>query len=181
MYEADLYPKIRDWIDACFPMARGGGFAESHRRSIITAELNWIDGGAWMRPDLALVHVRRRRFDPMPSLDLYSFEVKPTVNAALTGLHQTLAHARIADFVLFVVPQSDALRAEVIEQAERFGVGIVTFKEDCKWDGIEVRTVPRRQEPDPDLRDLFLSAALEKSKNDMDDVLSWLRPGNLRA
>jgi hypothetical protein len=180
MSEADLYPKIRDWIDARFPMVRGGGFAESHRKSVITADLHWIDGGAWMRPDLALVHVRRRRFDPMPSLDLYTFEVKPTINAALTGLHQTLAHARIADFVLFVIPQSDALRTEVIEQAERFGVGIVTFAPNCLWDGFEVRTAPRRQTPDPDLRDLFLSAALEKSKGDVDDVLAWLRPGSVR-
>lgn len=178
MSEAALYPKIREWIDARFPMVRNGGFVESHRKSVITADLHWIDGGAWMRPDIALVHVRRRRFDPVPSLDLYTFEVKPTINAALTGLHQTLAHARIADFVLFVIPQSDALRPEVVEQAERFGIGIVTFAPGCLWDGFGIHPAPRRQSPDPDLRDLFLSAALERSKGDAEDVLCWLRPGS---
>lgn len=178
MSEAELYPKIRDWIDACFPMARGSGFAESYRRSVITADLNWIDGGAWLRPDLTLVHVRRRRFEAVPSLDVYTFEVKRNTNAALAGLHQTLAHARIGDFVLYVIPRSDALRPELIEQAERFGVGIVTFPPDCAWNGFAILAPPRRQTPDPDLRDLFLSVALEQTKADLDDVMSWLRPGS---
>lgn len=174
--EAELYPLVRDWIDAEFPPVRAGSRAESHRRTLVTADLDWIDGGQWMRPDLALIHVHRRRFDPTPSLDLYTFEIKPPGTRALPGLHQTLAHGRIGDFVVFVLPNEASVTREVETQASRFGVGLVTFDDPGIWASYEIRTQPQRMSPDPDLRDQFLARALH-ADNCTNEILEWIGRG----
>lgn len=174
MREADLYPFVQDWLDATFPLSRRGRWYETHRKSLITAQLDWIDGGAWMRPDLALIHVHRRKFEAAASLDLYTFEVKPEGTQALPGLHQTLAHGRFADFVVLVAPKTMGPTAEVQAQAIRFGVGLVLFENVQAWGSYEIRVEPQRTTPDPDLRDQFLTAALDQDRS-TDEVISWLK------
>jgi hypothetical protein len=149
--------------------------AESRRRAKITASLDWIDGGAWLRPDLALVHVHRRRFEPTPLLDLYTFEVKPKGTRGLPGLHQTLAQGRIGDFVLFVLADEDVVAPDVLEQASRYGVGIVTASDVRKWDTYRLAVKPQRMAPDPDLRDQFLTRAFDGETGN--EVLNWLGVG----
>ncbi len=173
MSEADLYPLVQGWIEAEFPLVRAGPRKASHREVLITAQLDWIDGGTWMRPDLALIHVHRRRFDPSPTLDLYTFEVKPPGAKAIPGLHQTLAQGRIGDFVVFVLPLADGAALEVEQQATRFGVGLVTFEDPKLWRSYEMRVQPQRMSPDPDLRDQFLGRALEQAGGAA-EVLAWL-------
>jgi hypothetical protein len=175
MNEASLYPLVKDWLDAGFARVRRGQWHDSYRKSMITAQLNWIDGGAWMRPDLALVHIHRRRFEPVASLDLYTIEVKPPGSATLPGLHQTLAHGRFADFVLLVTAKPSAPNTEVEAQAARFGVGLVQYENPEVWDSYSVLVEPQRSYPDPDLRHEFLTKALDSSGS-TDEVLSWLRP-----
>lgn len=174
MAEAALYPKVQDWLEASFPVVRRGQWHESYRRALICANLNWIDGGPWMRPDLALIHVHRRRFEPVPTLDLYTVEVKPPGAQPLTGLHQTLAHGRFADFVVFVTSKVAGTSLEVEAQAAKFGVGLVFYGDPDDWRSYEMVVEPKRTTPDPDLRDQFLSAAL-KEDGSVDEVLSWLR------
>lgn len=173
MPEADLYPLVRSWIEAEFPLVRNGPRQETQRRVLITANLDWIDGGVWMRPDLALIHVHRRRFEPIPTLDLYTIEVKPAGTRALPGLHQTLAQGRIGDFVVFIMPHETGPGPELIAQARRFGVGLVTFKDPELWSSYQLIVPPERTNPDPDLRDQFLSKALE-AEGHTAEVLSWL-------
>jgi len=171
--EADLYPHIKRWLDGEFPLVREGRWWLSDRRALVTANLNWIDAGTWMRPDLAMVHVHRRRFDASAVLDLYTFEVKPTGRAALEGLHQALAHGRFADFSLYVVPAQDELRSEVSAQADRFGIGVVTYKHPLRFIDFEILVPPRRGDPDPDLRDLFLDRALD-ADGSAAEVMQWV-------
>lgn len=174
MAEADLYPLLLRWIEAEFPLVRTGNFEASHRLALITANLNWISAGPWTRPDLALVHVFRRRFDPVPQLHLYTFEAKKSAGEALFALHEALAHGRIADFVLVAFPHSDDSQYDaVLDAADRFGVGVVTFGRPEMWSQYDLVRAPRRTDPDLDLRDLFLTAAL-KDAGRTDEVLDWL-------
>lgn len=175
MSEANLYPHVKRWIEASFPLVRGGPRKVSHRKVLVTANLDWLEGGGgtWMRPDLALVHVHRRRFEPLPALDLYTFEVKPAGTRPLVGLHQTLAHGRLGDFVTFVLPDQTAVDREVEAQAARFGVGLVVFKDAEVWDTYRMVLPPQRSTPDPDLRDLFLTRALEENGS-AHEVLEWI-------
>lgn len=183
MPESDLYPIVRRWIDAEFSLVRSSA-GKPRRKSLLTATLDWIDGGEYMRPDLALVHVHRRRFDPAPTLDLYTFEIKSTATRALAGLHQTLAHARIGDFVLFVAPDSKSIEPDILPQAEKFGVGVITFPpvehlDQLTFTELRLRSPPSRQTPDADLRDEFIFRALRAADADYDpratqDVLGWL-------
>lgn len=177
MPEAALYPNVQDWLEAAFPMVRRGQWYESYKKTLITANLNWIDGGSWMRPDLALIHVHRRRFEPTPSLDLYTVEVKPPGSLTLTGLHQTLAHGRFADFVVYVAAKSTGPNQEVEAQAARFGVGLVLYEEPSDWNSYQMIVEPKRTTPDADLRDQFLSTALKQDRS-IEEVLRWLRPGS---
>lgn len=125
-----------------------------------------------MRPDLALVHVHRRRFDPSPTLDLYTFEVKPNGASGLSGLHQTLAQSRVGDFVLYVLVDASPVAPEIVAQAARFGVGIVTAADAKRWDTYKVHVAPQRMSPDPDLRDLFLTKAFDGK--DGAEICRWI-------
>lgn len=173
MSEAALYPKVQDWLEAAFPIVRRGQWQSSHRKALITANLAWIDAGPWMRPDLAFIHVHRRRFEPVPTLDLYTIEVKPPGAQTLSGLHQTLAHGRFADFVVFVADHAGASLA-VEAQASRFGVGLVLYRDPADWKSYNMLVEPKRTIPDPDLRDQFLTAALTEDRS-TDEVLEWLK------
>lgn len=179
MSEAALYPKVQDWLEAAFPIVRRGQWHESYRKALITANLDWIVGGPWMRPDLALIHVHRRRFEPVATLDLYTLEVKPPGAQTLAGLHQTLAHGRFADFVVFVAARSSGPNQEVEAQAARFGVGLVLYENPDDWKSYEMLVEPKRTTPDPDLRDQFLSVALKQDRS-TDEVLGWLHPGGAK-
>lgn len=85
MPESELYEPIQSYLQGAFPLVREGRWKTNRRHASITATLDWIEGGTWMRPDLALVHVHRRNFDPAPTLDLYTFEVKASGANALRG------------------------------------------------------------------------------------------------
>lgn len=176
MVEAALYPKVQDWLEASFSLVRRGHWQESHRKALITANLNWIDGGPWMRPDLAFIHAHRRKFESKPTLDLYTVEVKPPGAQTLVSLHQTLAHGRFADFVLLVAAKPGGEFQEAEAQAARFGVGLVFYENASDWRSYQVLVEPKRSTPDPDLRDQFLSCALE-ADGSTDEVLRWLRLG----
>lgn len=176
MPEADLYEPIQAYLQGAFPLVREGRWRLNRRHATITAQLDWIDGGPWMRPDLSLVHVHRRRFDPTPRLDLYTFEVKPSANNALAGLHQTLAHGRFADFVSFVLPVAEQIAPELSAQAQRFGVGLITFTSARDFGSYVIHCAPQRTSPDPDLREQFLEKALDAEA--AAEVLDWLGISN---
>ena len=172
MSEAELYEPIQAYLQGAFPLVREGRWKINLRHAAITATLDWIDGGSWMRPDLALVHVHRRRFDPVPTLDLYTFEVKPSDANALAGLHQTLAHGRFADFVSFVLPRVDRVAPELMAQAARFGVGLITFRSAGDFGSYVIHSAPRKGTPDADMREQFLNKALDADASK--EVLEWL-------
>lgn len=173
MAEKELYSPILDWIRG--PFRQQLGWRENSNFSALNvAELDWLaPSGKWMHPDLAFVHVHRRTFDPFPSLDLHTFEVKPVGTDLLQALHQTLAHGRIADFNYLVAPSAGRWTDEVRVQAVRFGVGLIEFDDVKVHSTFSIRNSASRANPDADLRNRFLDAALTSSGQKA-DVLRWL-------
>jgi hypothetical protein len=176
MPESDLYEPILNWVKSDF--RQGLGYREnSNFVALNVAELNWLNApGTWMNPDLAFVHVHRRTFDPTPCLDLHIFEVKLGSSDLLQALHQTLAQGRIADFAYLVAPDSAGWSTQVLAQARRFGVGLVSFVRAADASSFTLKCEAKRNEPDPDFRNQFLESALAKS-GQRSDVLRWLGLG----
>lgn len=174
MHEKDLYEPILDWIKVGFRQ-RFRWRENSNFSAVDVAELEWLPpAGKWMHPDLAFVHVHRRTFDPTPTLDLHTFEVKIDTADLLQSLHQTLAHGRIADFTHLIAPTTARWTDEVVAQAVRFGVGLIAFQDVRVHSSYEVRNDAQRSRPDADLRNQFLDAALTRA-GEKADVLRWLR------
>jgi hypothetical protein len=87
--------------------------------------------GLWSRPDFTLATIRRRKFDPLRYLDVYSFELKNLIGAHVVAVHEALAHTRFAHFAYLLCPRSRLRPAEThkIKQAcAEHGVGLITFR-----------------------------------------------------
>lgn len=172
--EKELYLPIRKWVEGKFQKDLDRVYRQPNRVVLDVSELYWLgQAGSWMHPDLAMVQVYRRPFQPVPTLELTTFEIKPEASDLLKGLHQTLAHSRVADFVYLVAPQGDRWTDQVIQQSVRFGVGLVDFVNERDLNSYRVLHNASRNSPDLDLRDQFLEAALSK-KQDREDVERWL-------
>lgn len=176
MEESELYGPIMNWIQGEFrPSLEGRAGCVFNHVALDVSLLGWFEGeGLWMRPDLAFVHVYRRTFDPQSTLDLHTFEVKAGQGDLLPALHQTIAHGRFADFVYLIAPATRRWTAELVSQAERFGVGLIRFSDVEDFRTFEFLAKPSRCSPQLDLRNQFLEIALTHS-NQKAQVVGWLR------
>lgn len=165
--ESELYEPIRHWLQSPeFAPTQGDRQFLRETRAIISAEMSWLDQSAnWLHPDISLVHVSRRKYDPFPRLDLHCVEVKPETQNLTSGLHQALSYSRIADFCYLAAPISAGWTNQIEELGERFGVGLISFANEKDWSTYSLRQ-GQRMSPDSDLRDLFLSSLLQDVQDD---------------
>lgn len=161
MPESDLYEPIRRWLESpTFAQVRIAKYEERFSRALVTAELRWMDeGGEWLRPDVVLLNVFRRKYDAFPTLEVHAIEVKRAIGSLTSGFHQALSYSRIADFCYLAAPKGAGWTAQIAELAERFGVGLIQFADERKWETFDLES-PRAMTPDPDLRDTFIDAIL---------------------
>ena len=172
--ESDLYQDIRDWlVGPEFTPVRARRSSRRELKGIVTASTRWLDdGGDWLRPDVTLLHVGRRLFGVAPDFDVYAIEVKADVSSLTSGLYQSLAYSRMADFCYLAAPDGPAWTTPLLHLAERFGVGLIRIGDPKNW-GTYVLTKGERMTPDPDLRDLFVDSVLADPL-DREDVLRAL-------
>lgn len=166
MTEADLYDPIKLWIEGPkFAPVHDQGFHNQVRLAAVTAGLQWLDGvGSWMRPDLALTVITRRKYDAMPALTVSAFEVKADVPSLTEPFFQTLSYSRFADYCYLAAPREAGWTPEVRQLAERFGVGLVEFDDVTQWHTYRL-TFGAPMHPDPKLREMFIDAAFGGEKD----------------
>ena len=160
MIESELYDPIKRWIEGPeFAPVHDQGFCNQVRLGAVTASLQWLEGvGSWMRPDLALTVIARRKYDATPALTVSAFEVKADVPSLTEPFFQALSYSRFADYCYLVAPIEAGWTPEVRQLAERFGVGLVEFGDAAMWHTYRV-TLGMPMHPDPKLRETFIDAA----------------------
>ncbi len=89
-----------------------------------------LGDGRLTRPDFTLAAVRRWRFDPAATLEVYSFEVKNRAGSSVAAVYEALAHGRYVNYPYLVCPRSrfdESLNRALENTCEREGVGLVLF------------------------------------------------------
>jgi len=171
MVEADLYMPISRWVESPeFSPVRSKNPLLRTSKVAITAGLQWLnDAGDWMRPDLTLVNVSRRKYDSVADLTVHAFEIKGSVRGLTAALFQALSYSRIADYCYLAAPSDAGWTKQIRELGERFGIGLVKFDDATNWHSYRL-SVASRMSPDPGLREQFISAAFP-NHIDQEDLL----------
>jgi hypothetical protein len=138
-------------------------------------------GGKWTRPDITLVAIRTFSYLPK-QLEVISFEIKPSLGSALEGVFEAAAHTAFAhrSYLAFPNPSPDPnepfespLFDRVIDECERFGIGLILFGEKVEWDSFDFQVTARRHNPDPTSVDRFINTQLStENERDLRDLLA---------
>ncbi len=138
-------------------------------------------GGKWTRPDVTLVAIRTFSYLPK-QLEVISFEIKLSLEDALEGVFEAAAHSAFAhrSFLAFPDPSPDAtlpfdspLWDRVVNECERFGIGLILFGAGVDWDTFDFQVTARRHNPDPAEVDKFITTQLSlEGQRDLRDLLA---------
>jgi hypothetical protein len=170
VHEGDLYPDVKRTLETSWARKRQ---IEPLAVEITAAQGRKATGGRWTRPDVVSVAVRTYRYLPGKSLEVVTFEVKPSDAITVTAVYEALAHLRSAThaYVIFHVPDDGAESVgRVIEEARRVGrkhgVGVITMSDPKDWDTWDELEEAHRVEPDPERLDEFISTQLSQDAHD---------------
>ncbi len=134
-------------------------------------------GGNWTRPDFVVVGYRKYDFTPGIIRDVETFEVKP-IRPKIEAVFETAAHSRCATKSYLCIeksidrPRSDEDETTRLEsECQRFGLGLILFKDTANPDDWEYLVDPVRREPDPDHLENFMRDQVGSK----DKLRQWIR------
>ena len=125
--------------------------------------------GRLTRPDFTLAAVRRWRFDPTATLDVYSFEVKNRAGSSVSAVYEAFAHGRYVNYAYLVCPRSrfaESLNRALKSTCEREGVGLILFDiqvtqlKEYSVTNVNLHVRAERRAPDPSETEKFLDRRL---------------------
>lgn len=137
-------------------------------------------GGQWTRPDFAIAAVKSYKFYRTKSLEIVSFEIKPTISDALVGIYEAATHRTFAHRSYLAVhfesekekENARDLLSRIEKKAAQFEIGLIVFTNPTNWDTYETISDPSLQEPDPVEIDKFISQQF--SEQDHEQLLKWI-------
>lgn len=131
--------------------------------------------GRFSRPDFVLASIRRWKFDPQMSLEVFSFEVKNRQGANIPAVYEALAHARFVHHPFLVCPRTRldvSLERLIKSTCEREGVGLILFdikavNQDPGFAllNLSVECAAARRSTDPAIVERFLEGRLSEVSN----------------
>jgi hypothetical protein len=135
-------------------------------------------GGVWTRPDVTLIAIQTFVFVPTKQFDVITFEIKPSIETAMEGVYECAAHSAFANRSYLAFPDADAydtnpLFDRILDECERFGLGLILFGEVANWDTYNFEVSAKRNNPDPRSVNDFIKAQIsEKSR---EEIQRWFR------
>lgn len=149
--ESDLYLPVQETINKSWVKNYG---IEDFVSEITAQQGGRVTGGKWTRPDISLFAIRIYPYVPGKSVELITFEIKHVGAYGVEGVFETAAHSAFAhrSFLMLYVPNdSDNFEGSerLTKEAERFGVGLVTFEDPKDWDTYNIRVEAEHKTPDP--------------------------------
>jgi len=157
------------------------GYAPANRIKRYVAEITAaqgrrMTGGKWTRPDVTLLAVRAFSFVPGKRLEVITFEVKPSLDQALDGVFEALAHSAFAHLAFLAVKiggDDDELPDDrIFQECKRLGVGYITFEDPADYNTFDVEISASIKEPDPYEVDKFITTQISDDKqNELRELL----------
>ena len=170
--ETDLYEPLRNSMQ--------NNWDEGWNADQLTVEVTARGGsrrmGRYSRPDLCAVSLRTYKFLSQKHIDLWTFEVKPLRDMRVDHVMEAVAHSRFAHktYIMFHIENDSVFRensfARCLAEAERHGIGFVTFKNPNKYSEWNWHREAERKNPNPEHLNEFIG---ELPASIQDQVLKW--------
>lgn len=157
------------------------GYVENYRikrfiSQITASQGRRATGGRWTRPDITLVAVRTYSFTPGKRLEVITFELKPSLDSALEGVFEALAHSAFAHRSYLAVDVSSygsSIEDErIVQECSRLGIGYITFEDPGDYETFDIVTPAKLNEPDPYEVDTFIKTQI--SSANQEELREWL-------
>lgn len=138
--------------------------------------------GRWARPDFILVSAMKFNLMPGAQVDVHSFELKTESGASDLAVYEALAQTRFTHFghLVWHLPENserEARLAEIAQQCEQHGVGLIRMRNPNKPEACEILVDPARKSTLPATVDGFLEKRLdEKLRKHIARAVSGGRP-----
>lgn len=137
-------------------------------------------GGKWTRPDITLVYIKKYPYIPEKTFEVITFEIKPSIEDALTGVFETAAHSMFSHKSYLVFPYYEDVHSEerielfarIQELCNEFGIGLLIFNDVNDYDTYEEKTEPKRKEPDPkNVSEFIIKQINDKNRQSITSML----------
>jgi hypothetical protein len=132
----------------------------------------------WTRPDVTLIAIQTFVFVPVKQFDVITFEIKPSIESVMEGVYECAAHSAFANRSYLALPdldtyQDNQLFDRISDECERFGLGLILFKDVTNWDTYNFQIPAKRNNPDPrSVNDFIKGQISEKSR---EEIQRWFR------
>jgi hypothetical protein len=162
--EADLYSMVSQYIEKTWVKDNGISQFVLERTA---SQGRKKTGGKWTRPDFALIALKSFAYIPGKVLELITFEVKPENDYRIEGVFETAAQSRFStkSYLLIHLPDGAPDKEEfkrVERECERFGLGLIMFKDPQDWSTYSTLQEAERRNPDPADVNSFITSQLSK-------------------
>jgi len=122
--------------------------------------------GRWARPDFILVSAMKFNLMPGAQIDVHSFELKTESGATDLAVYEALAQTRFTHFGHLVwhlreKSKAEARLAEIEQQCEEHGIGLIRMRDPDDIEGCEILLDPARKTTLPAIVDGFLEMRLD--------------------
>lgn len=103
--EVSLYPTLISKLEHSSTLTNLGIQQDNY----VLEDTSRIAGseGRYSRPDLMIAAIHTWKYDPVRTLEVYSFEVKNRKGTNVPAVYEALAHARFVNHPFLVVPSID--------------------------------------------------------------------------
>jgi hypothetical protein len=135
-------------------------------------------GGAWTRPDLAVVATKAYPYLPGRAFEIITFEIKREDAVNVTGVFEALSHLQFASqsYVVFCTAgknlDTDFRDVDrILNLAKLHGVGVIAASDVKDYEAWSELVEPRRNVLDPEQANLFIGTCF--SENAKARIIKW--------
>lgn len=178
--EAQLMPPLQEYLAGAFTK----GLDLPKGAACIVQDTSAIGPfrGRWARPDFILVSAMKFNLLPGAQVDVHSFELKTESGASDLAVYEALAQTRFTHFghLVWHLPEkskSEARLAEIAQQCEQHGVGLIRMYDPKHPETAEILIDPVRKTTLPATVDGFLEKRLcEQQRKAIARAIDGARP-----
>ncbi len=178
--EAELMGPLQDYLSGAF--AKGLDLPKGAACIVQDTSTIGPRRGRWARPDFILVSAMKFSLMPGAQVDVHSFELKTESGASDLAVYEALAQTRFTHFghLVWHLPEKsecEARLAEIAQQCEQHGVGLIRMRDPKHPQTSEILVDPIRKSTLPATVDGFLEKRLcEKQRKDIARAIDGARP-----
>jgi hypothetical protein len=165
--EARLMDALSDYLAGAF--AKGLDLPKDAACIVRNTSTMGPRRGRWARPDFILVSAMKFNLMPGAQVDVHSFELKTESGATDLAVYEALAQTRFTHFghLVWHLPEnseSEARLAEIAQQCEQHGIGLIRMYDPEDAEACEILVDPVRKTTLPAIVDGFLERRLSEEQ-----------------